>query len=151
MNYIYRKSLRGIGKHCPILENCDLSVQGCAKKTLKKGRTLLYIVHTIQCTVYTLYIVHTIQCTVYTLYIVHTIHCTHYTMYTRPTAARYEWEGDRRGRVRVEGCPWETTWWRGCTQCGQLTSQKKYCTLHVIWNCDMIYAAAFLWKIVLLA
>ena len=45
VNYIFRKSLRGEGKHFPILNNlassystyCDLSVQGCAQKTLKKG------------------------------------------------------------------------------------------------------------------
>ena len=49
MNYIFRKSLRGKGKHCPILKNLassystdyDLSVQGRAQKTLKKGRTLM--------------------------------------------------------------------------------------------------------------
>jgi len=48
MYYIFQKSLRGKGKHCPILKNlayshsthCDPSVQGCAQKTPKKGRTL---------------------------------------------------------------------------------------------------------------
>ena len=44
MNYIFRKPLRGKGKHCPILKNvassysthCDLSVQGCAQKNFDK-------------------------------------------------------------------------------------------------------------------
>ena len=46
---MFKKSLRGKGKHCLIMKNlassysthCNLSVQGCAQKTLKKGRTLL--------------------------------------------------------------------------------------------------------------
>ena len=48
-SYDNLKSRRGKGKHCTILKNlasvnsahCDLSAQGCAQKSLKKGRTLL--------------------------------------------------------------------------------------------------------------